>query len=214
MTASGEAPSVAAQRLVGLVAGFGVAGFAVLDGAQFDDLPAALRQAGLLGRSLFLDQGDAELERAGPWLVTLAQAPDAADHVFRLAGAVIGAPTGPGAVIAIPSGAGAGAVVGGAYGAVTGVRQGVEDGREWGRWLSEKIEGRAKEGEGQAEDGRGYGLCGLQAEKPVRASQEGEWGGPLSWGGHGSPKQGTGTSSRWGTNSTLIIFHPRGLTKI
>lgn len=33
MTASGEAPSVAAQRLVGLVAGFGVAGFAVLDGA-------------------------------------------------------------------------------------------------------------------------------------------------------------------------------------
>ncbi|WP_158004082.1 DUF4123 domain-containing protein, partial [Methylobacterium indicum] len=86
MTASGEAPSVAAQRLVGLVAGFGVAGFAVLDGAQFDDLPAALRQAGLLGRSLFLDQGDAELERAGPWLVTLAQAPDAADHVFRLAG--------------------------------------------------------------------------------------------------------------------------------
>ncbi|WP_288587018.1 DUF4123 domain-containing protein [uncultured Methylobacterium sp.] len=86
MTASGEAPSVAAQRLVGLVAGFGVAGFAVLDGAQFDDLPAALRQAGLLGRSLFLDQGDAELERAGPWLVALAQAPDAADQVFRLAG--------------------------------------------------------------------------------------------------------------------------------
>ncbi|WP_279357930.1 DUF4123 domain-containing protein [Methylobacterium indicum] len=214
MTASGEAPSVAAQRLVGLVAGFGVAGFAVLDGAQFDDLPAALRQAGLLGRSLFLDQGDAELERAGPWLVTLAQAPDAADHVFCLAGAVIGAPTGPGAVIAIPSGAGAGAVVGGAYGAVTGVRQGVEDGREWGRWLSEKIEGAQKKAKAKPKTDADTDCADCKPKNPCEPLKRGNGEGPYRGGGHGSPKQGTGTSSPVGTNSSFIIFHPRGLTKI
>ena len=43
--------------------------FAALDGAQFDDLPAALAAATLKGRSLFLGSLDPETEKAGPWLV-------------------------------------------------------------------------------------------------------------------------------------------------
>ena len=43
--------------------------FAAVDGAQFDDLPALLKDAGLSFRSLFLGVADAESEKAGPWFV-------------------------------------------------------------------------------------------------------------------------------------------------
>lgn len=46
--------------------------FAVCDGAAYDDLPAALRAAGLWPRSLFLEVPQREAARAGPWLVPLA----------------------------------------------------------------------------------------------------------------------------------------------
>lgn len=45
--------------------------YAVLDGAQFDDLPAELRGQGLAHRSLYVDVADDELILAGPWLVDL-----------------------------------------------------------------------------------------------------------------------------------------------
>jgi hypothetical protein len=45
--------------------------FAVLDGALFDDLPGDLLGAGFSCRSLFLEHGDVEVERAGPWLFAL-----------------------------------------------------------------------------------------------------------------------------------------------
>ena len=65
---------------------FPAAGFAVLDGAQFADLPASLRREGLFARSLFLDHADAEVEKAGPWLVGLDQKSDALDRIFAFVG--------------------------------------------------------------------------------------------------------------------------------
>jgi Domain of unknown function (DUF4123) len=44
---------------------------AVIDGALFDDLPGDLLRAGFSCRSLFLEHGDEEVERAGPWLLAL-----------------------------------------------------------------------------------------------------------------------------------------------
>lgn len=55
-----------------------------MDGGQFDDLPDVCRREQLLVRSLFLDHTDAEVERAGPWLVSLAQSPDALERVFTM----------------------------------------------------------------------------------------------------------------------------------
>ncbi|WP_051247648.1 DUF4123 domain-containing protein [Inquilinus limosus] len=46
--------------------------FAVLDGGLFDDLPGDLTRRSIACRSLFLDHADKEVERAGPWLVRLA----------------------------------------------------------------------------------------------------------------------------------------------
>jgi hypothetical protein len=43
--------------------------YALIDGARFDDLPAMLAAAGLSHRSLYRNVQDAELIRAGPWLV-------------------------------------------------------------------------------------------------------------------------------------------------
>ncbi len=60
--------------------------FAVVDGAQFEDLPGWFGQHGLLARSLFLDQGDAAVRAAGPWLLELAQRADALDQVLGLVG--------------------------------------------------------------------------------------------------------------------------------
>lgn len=57
---------------------------AVLDGALFDDLPGDLLRAGFSSRSLFLEHGDEEVERAGPWLLTLDSA-RARDHAQALA---------------------------------------------------------------------------------------------------------------------------------
>ena len=49
--------------------------YAVLDGAQFDDLPAELRGRELAHRSLYVDVADHELVLAGPWLVDLHHLP-------------------------------------------------------------------------------------------------------------------------------------------
>src|SRR5262249_38934163 len=45
--------------------------FAAVDGAQFDDLPALLKEAGLPHRSLFLGHADEAAEKVGPWFVDL-----------------------------------------------------------------------------------------------------------------------------------------------
>jgi hypothetical protein len=45
--------------------------FAVLDGGQFDDLEDELADAGIPARSLFLEGGNEDIRRDGPWLVTL-----------------------------------------------------------------------------------------------------------------------------------------------
>jgi hypothetical protein len=45
--------------------------FAVVNGAQYGDLPNLLRIQGPTGRSLFLDHADAEIEAASGWLVPL-----------------------------------------------------------------------------------------------------------------------------------------------
>ncbi|MFF8803052.1 MULTISPECIES: DUF4123 domain-containing protein [unclassified Methylobacterium] len=74
------------ERLAERARTFGPDGCAVLDGGLFDDLPDELRRAGLFGRSLFLDHADAEIERAGPWLVALAQGADAPERIFALVG--------------------------------------------------------------------------------------------------------------------------------
>ncbi|WP_155888452.1 DUF4123 domain-containing protein [Inquilinus limosus] len=60
--------------------------FAVLDGGLFDDLPGDLMRQGIACRSLFLDHADKEVERAGPWLVALADERVRA-HVVDLAAA-------------------------------------------------------------------------------------------------------------------------------
>ena len=45
--------------------------FAIVDGGHFDELPGALAEAGLQARSLFLGNGERDVERHGPWFVTL-----------------------------------------------------------------------------------------------------------------------------------------------
>jgi hypothetical protein len=50
--------------------------YAVLDGARFDDLPAALNEAGIAYRSLYRNVQDVELIRAGPWLIDPYHLPD------------------------------------------------------------------------------------------------------------------------------------------
>ena len=55
--------------------------FAVLDGAQWNDIATELAGLGVRGRSLFLGAGET-VEAAGPWLVALGQSPEAADAVL------------------------------------------------------------------------------------------------------------------------------------
>jgi hypothetical protein len=50
--------------------------FAIVDGALFDDLPSTLKLAGIAHRSLYLSVQDAELIRAGPWLIDPYHRPD------------------------------------------------------------------------------------------------------------------------------------------
>lgn len=45
--------------------------FAVMDGAQFDDVETEFSEAGITARSLFRDGGDPGLRRDGPWLIPL-----------------------------------------------------------------------------------------------------------------------------------------------
>lgn len=59
--------------------------FAVIDGAQWSNLPGELAGAGLSGRSLFLGAGEAT-EAAGLWLVPLSGRPDAVGAVLDLVG--------------------------------------------------------------------------------------------------------------------------------
>lgn len=80
----GEAEQDAKLRRV--LSAFPGQGFAVLDGARFADLPKLCRRERLFARSLFLDHADVEVEKAGPWLVALEQAPDATEKVLALVG--------------------------------------------------------------------------------------------------------------------------------
>lgn len=73
-------------RLRATVLAFPGQRFAVVDGGHFEDVPGLFRRARLFARSLFLDHADAEVERAGPWLVGLDQSPGALDEVLRLVG--------------------------------------------------------------------------------------------------------------------------------
>lgn len=50
--------------------------FALADGARFDDLPGALAACGISHRSLYRNVQDAELVRAGPWLIDPYRQPD------------------------------------------------------------------------------------------------------------------------------------------
>jgi Domain of unknown function (DUF4123) len=52
--------------------------YALMDGARFDDLPGLLAAAGLSHRSLYRNVQDAELVRAGPWLIDPYHKPDPA----------------------------------------------------------------------------------------------------------------------------------------
>ncbi len=56
--------------------------YAVLDGAQFDDLPGALAKADIAHRSLFKNVQDAELVRTGPWLVDPYHRPASGANVW------------------------------------------------------------------------------------------------------------------------------------
>ncbi|WP_084459035.1 DUF4123 domain-containing protein [Advenella mimigardefordensis] len=50
--------------------------WAVVDGARYGDLSLQLEQAGLSGRSLFLEHADEQVERMGGWLVPVQQRED------------------------------------------------------------------------------------------------------------------------------------------
>jgi hypothetical protein len=56
--------------------------FALMDGARFDDLPGTLAASGLSHRSLYRNVQDAELVRAGPWLVDPYRMPDASVNAW------------------------------------------------------------------------------------------------------------------------------------
>jgi Domain of unknown function (DUF4123) len=76
----------AAAKLRAALAVFPGRPFAVVDGGQFEDLPKILKNERLFGRSLFLDQADVEIQKAGPWLVGLDQSPNATDQVLAFVG--------------------------------------------------------------------------------------------------------------------------------
>jgi hypothetical protein len=56
--------------------------YVLMDGARFDDLPGMLVVAGLSHRSLYRNVQDAELVRAGPWLVDPYRKPDPAMNAW------------------------------------------------------------------------------------------------------------------------------------
>ncbi len=58
--------------------------FAVLDGGHFDDLGEELSNADIKSRSLFLKDGNADIRRDGPWLISL-QETRAREHIEELA---------------------------------------------------------------------------------------------------------------------------------
>ena len=74
------------DKLRAVLAAFPGQGFAVVDGARFENLPALCKAHRLFARSLFLDHADIEVEKAGPWLIGLAQAPDATERLLGLVG--------------------------------------------------------------------------------------------------------------------------------
>jgi hypothetical protein len=68
-----QAPMPESNNLLDALARIGVDPskrvYALMDGARFDDLPGMLAASGLSHRSLYRNVQDAELVRAGPWLV-------------------------------------------------------------------------------------------------------------------------------------------------
>jgi hypothetical protein len=56
--------------------------YVLMDGARFDDLPGMLSAAGLSHRSLYRNVQDAELVRAGPWLLDPYRRPDPAMNAW------------------------------------------------------------------------------------------------------------------------------------
>ena len=72
-------------RLAATVARMPPPVFAIVDGGHFDDLPSDLSAAGLMARSLFLGHGARDVERHGPWFVTMRDTGDTGD-----VGAVLG----------------------------------------------------------------------------------------------------------------------------
>lgn len=56
--------------------------YVLMDGARFDDLPGMLASAKLHHRSLYRNVQDAELLRAGPWLVNPYRKPDPAVNAW------------------------------------------------------------------------------------------------------------------------------------
>lgn len=81
-----EPASNAEETLESAIADLPGQSFAVLDGAQFDDLPAMFNSERLFARSLYLDQADHEIEKASPWVVPLSQEEAAREKVVRLVG--------------------------------------------------------------------------------------------------------------------------------
>ncbi len=72
------------DKLHAIVSGFTAPAYALVDGGHYADLPTLLGRERLLGRSLFLSTADVEVQRAGPWLVTLDRLPDAIDKVLSI----------------------------------------------------------------------------------------------------------------------------------
>ncbi|MFD1747405.1 DUF4123 domain-containing protein [Rhizobium helianthi] len=65
-------PAEAAQRMRRALGELSAPLFAVLDGGMHDDLPGFLQQQGIHAQSLFRQETAADVIRAGPWLVALA----------------------------------------------------------------------------------------------------------------------------------------------
>lgn len=73
----------ALQRLRPLLSNSARTFFAVLDGAQFEDLPASLLEVGLTGRPLYRDRGDNDADRirTAPQLISIGHPHERSDDV-------------------------------------------------------------------------------------------------------------------------------------
>lgn len=87
MSQAATAPADRADQLLAAIGALPPERFAVVDGARFDDLPAALKEAGLGGRPLYLEGTDASAVASGPHLVVL-DTPHRARRLIDLIGAL------------------------------------------------------------------------------------------------------------------------------